>query len=79
MSQSEPKRDTPYPTRSTPRKVGYGRVSTADQSLDQQEALLRDAGCEVLFVEKVGSGVPSHKRPQLMACLEELKPGDEKR
>lgn len=73
MSQSVPFRHT---STKGSRRVGYGRVSTADQSLDQQEALLRDAGCEVLFVEKVGSGVPSHKRPQLMACLEELEPGD---
>lgn len=59
-----------------PRRVGYGRVSTADQSLGQQEEALRGAGCEVVFVEKVGSGVPSHKRPQLVACLEEVVSGD---
>jgi DNA invertase Pin-like site-specific DNA recombinase len=33
--------------------VGYARVSTDGQTLDAQQAALRDAGCERVFAEKV--------------------------
>lgn len=60
----------------SPRRIGYGRVSTADQSTEQQRHVLLDAGCSAVFVEKVSSCVDAAKRQQLMACLEALERGD---
>jgi hypothetical protein len=34
-------------------KVGYGRVSTADQHLRMQEDALRQAGCDEIFTGRV--------------------------
>ena len=39
------------------RLVGYARVSTEGQTLEQQFAVLRDAGCDEVFGEKVSSTV----------------------
>lgn len=58
------------------RSVGYARVSTEGQSLDQQLVVLREAGCEEVFGEKVSSTVPAHKRQQLQAALVSLQKGD---
>ncbi|MDP9821040.1 recombinase family protein [Nocardioides massiliensis] len=56
-------------------KYGYLRVSTGEQSLDQQESQLRRLGVEVFVREKVsGRRKP---RPQLEAMLGELRTGDE--
>jgi DNA invertase Pin-like site-specific DNA recombinase len=63
-------------TRQLPRKVGYARVSTTGQNLDQQLAALRDAGCQEVFGEKVSSTVPAHKRQELQRALGELGQGD---
>ena len=60
-----------------PRRIGYARVSTQGQSLEQQFAVLREAGCEVVFGEKISSTVPAHKRAQLQAALGALAAGDE--
>src|SRR4051794_8666044 len=54
--------------------VGYGRVSTQDQSPALQEDALRAAGCEKLFIEKVSSG--KKDRPQLAAALDYVREGD---
>lgn len=56
------------------RRLGYARVSTADQSLDLQTDALRKAGCVELFTD-VASGARS-ERPGLAAALEELESGD---
>ena len=58
------------------RSVGYARVSTEGQTLEQQFAVLRDAGCDEVFGEKVSSTVPVHKRQQLQAALSSLEKGD---
>jgi DNA invertase Pin-like site-specific DNA recombinase len=58
------------------RHIGYARVSTADQSLEQQFAVLRDAGCTEVFGEKVSTTVPDHRRHQLQAALAVLQAGD---
>ena len=58
------------------RLVGYARVSTEQQNLEQQLSVLKEAGCEEVFGEKVSSTVPVHKRHQLQAALTALKPGD---
>jgi DNA invertase Pin-like site-specific DNA recombinase len=59
-----------------PRKVGYARVSTQGQNLEQQLAVLKEAGCGVVYGEKVSSTVPSHKRVALQDALKALAPGD---
>jgi DNA invertase Pin-like site-specific DNA recombinase len=58
------------------RSVGYARVSTEGQSLDQQLVVLREAGSEEVFGEKVSRTVPAHKRQQLQAALASLQKGD---
>ena len=58
------------------RCVGYARVSTQSQDLSQQRAVLEEAGCTVVFAEKVSSCVPSHKRVALQEALGEVAPGD---
>ena len=60
----------------TQRKIGYGRVSTAEQTTDVQEAALRAAGCELVFVEKISSRAPVEKRKMLLAALDALTEGD---
>lgn len=58
------------------KNVGYARVSTEGQSLEQQFDVLRQAGCEVVFGEKVSSTVPAHRRQQLQEALGALEQGD---
>ena len=55
-------------------KIGYARVSTKDQELENQKARLTEAGCELFFEEKI-SGV-AKKRPQLAELLNQLRKGD---
>lgn len=52
--------------------IGYARVSTTGQSLEQQLAAL--AGCEKVFNEKVSGSKTD--RPQLQAMLEFVRSGD---
>lgn len=54
--------------------IGYARVSTVDQSLEAQERLLRDRGCEKVFGEKLSGS--KRGRPELDRMLGELKEGD---
>jgi DNA invertase Pin-like site-specific DNA recombinase len=58
------------------RRVGYARVSTQGQSLEQQLAVLKAAGCVEVHGEKVSSTVPSQKRGALQEALRVLQPGD---
>ena len=53
-------------------KIGYARVSTADQNLSRQLEQLQD--CEKIFQE-AASGA-SKERPQLQALLEYIREGD---
>lgn len=55
--------------------IGYGRVSTRDQSPDAQEAELRAAGCERVFIDH-GESSRTADRPEWIACLDYLRPGD---
>ena len=57
-------------------KIGYGRVSTTEQTTEVQEAALRSAGCELVFVEKISSRAPLEKRLMLVKALRELQKGD---
>ncbi|MBZ9795576.1 recombinase family protein [Mesorhizobium sp. ES1-4] len=57
-------------------RIGYARVSTADQDLETQLAKLKAEGCEVIRSEKV-SGGSRDGRTELATVLEFLRPGDE--
>ncbi|MCA1869544.1 recombinase family protein, partial [Agrobacterium genomosp. 3] len=54
--------------------IGYARVSTDDQTLDQQRMALKAAGCQRIFEEKVSGA--RRDRPQLAALLGQLRDGD---
>jgi DNA invertase Pin-like site-specific DNA recombinase len=55
-------------------KIGYARISTADQSLDRQVDVLEEAGCEQIYAEEVSGAAAD--RPELDACMEQLRDGD---
>ena len=55
-------------------KIGYGRISTADQSTDLQTDALRDAGCERVFIDEASGTL--RDRPQLTRALDYLRPND---
>jgi DNA invertase Pin-like site-specific DNA recombinase len=57
------------------RRVGYGRVSTATQTEEQQQAQLRAAGCDEVHTETISSG--KKDRPVLARVMADLKPGDQ--
>jgi DNA invertase Pin-like site-specific DNA recombinase len=55
--------------------IGYARVSSVGQSLDLQEAALRDAGCDKIFAEK-RSGRKASDREALALALDFIREGD---
>ena len=57
-----------------PRRWGYGRVSTENQTEDQQQAALEAAGCDEVICETISSG--KKHRPGLKRLMEQLRPGD---
>lgn len=59
------------------RLIGFARVSTRHQSLSAQEAELRAAGCEVVYAERISTRKSEADRPVLLACLADLRRGDE--
>lgn len=54
---------------------GYARVSTLDQDLGIQEAVLRAAGCQTIRSEKK-SGTDRSRRTELQILLDFLREGD---
>lgn len=54
--------------------LGYARVSTDDQDLALQRALLKDAGCRRIFEEKVSGAM--RDRPQLTRLLDHIRDQD---
>lgn len=56
-------------------EVGYARVSKREQNPEAQAAELRAAGCERVFVDH-GESSRVVDRPQWVACLDYLRPGD---
>jgi DNA invertase Pin-like site-specific DNA recombinase len=54
--------------------VGYARVSTDGQTLEAQQAALKEAGAERVYAEKISGAV--RDRPALERCLGSLNPGD---
>ena len=59
---------------STPR-IGYARISTADQTLDAQVQTLEAAGCTMIRTE-TGSGTTLDGRPELKTILDFIHPGE---
>ncbi|HAT9215902.1 TPA: helix-turn-helix domain-containing protein [Legionella pneumophila subsp. pneumophila] len=55
-------------------KFGYARVSKNEQSLDIQIDILKMAGCDEIFQEKISGA--KDDRPQLQALIEKLRKGD---
>ena len=55
-------------------KIGYARVSTADQNLERQLDMLRQAGAEIIFQEKMTG--TKRDRPELNKLLSHIAPGD---
>jgi DNA invertase Pin-like site-specific DNA recombinase len=55
--------------------VGYARVSTHEQDTATQERALRAAGAVRVFVDHATSSRRAD-RPQWLACLDYLRPGD---
>ncbi len=55
-------------------KIGYIRVSTAEQHTDRQDLLLKESGAEKIFTEKI-SGKDAN-RPQLQSMLAFARAGD---
>lgn len=62
-------------TPSSCRKIGYARVSTAEQSLDYQLEALKLAGCDVIYGDEGISGT-CRDRPAFNKALEEMEAGD---
>jgi DNA invertase Pin-like site-specific DNA recombinase len=58
----------------TTKRLGYGRVSTADQNPDSQKDALQKAGTDQIFLDTF-TGTKS-SRPQLDKMREQLRPGD---
>lgn len=55
-------------------RIGYARVSTADQNLDLQMDALANAGCHPIYEEKMSG--KTAVRPELEHALKALRPGD---
>jgi len=55
-------------------KIGYARVSTTDQNLDLQLTALKEAGCALIFQEKISGS--KKDRPELKRLIEHLRSGD---
>ncbi|NQY75281.1 MAG: recombinase family protein [Candidatus Margulisbacteria bacterium] len=55
-------------------KIGYARVSTQEQHLDQQIQQLTEAGCEEIVQEKKSGA--DFTRPELQTLLKHLRKGD---
>jgi DNA invertase Pin-like site-specific DNA recombinase len=55
-------------------KIGYARVSTADQSLDLQLDALHKAECDRIYTEKVSGA--KDDRQELAKALDTLRAGD---
>lgn len=55
-------------------KYGYARVSTTGQSLEAQEAELNNAGCDIIYKEKITG--TTKERAQFIELMEKISEGD---
>lgn len=58
----------------TEQRIGYARVSTQSQDLEQQRATLSQCGCLRIFEEKISGA--RRDRSELNRLLDHLRPGD---
>ena len=65
---------TPLPGQARTRRIGYARVSTADQDLAPQLDVLHAKGCEPIYSEHA-SGKHAD-RPELAQAMKALRAGD---
>ena len=56
-------------------RIGYARVSSAEQCTGVQFEVLKAAGCEIIREEKA-SGTTTAKRPELASILDFIREGD---
>lgn len=54
-------------------KLGYARVSTHNQRTDNQEAVLREAGCSEVFSDEAVSGSKNHRSPKYRALMDRAR------
>ena len=59
---------------SAARRIGYARVSTADQDLSPQLDVLHERGCDPVYAEQASG--KSDARPELAQALKALRAGD---
>ena len=75
MRQSRRTSPSPAPdATATGHRVGYARVSTVGQSLDEQRDKLTRANCSKIFEEKITG--KKRDRPELTRLLEYVRDGD---
>lgn len=55
-------------------KIGYARVSTEDQNLDQQIKALKKEGCKKIYREKISGAIK--ERPEFEKMLDQTRTGD---
>lgn len=55
-------------------RIGYARVSTADQSVAAQEDILKENGCELIYSETASGGKAD--RPKLKEMFDYAREGD---
>ncbi len=55
-------------------KIGYIRVSTAEQNTIRQEILMKELGVDEIYIDKISG--KNTNRPQLKAMLEYVRCGD---
>jgi DNA invertase Pin-like site-specific DNA recombinase len=55
-------------------KIGYVRVSTAEQNTIRQEELLQELGIDELYIEKISG--KNTNRPELVRMMEYVRQGD---
>lgn len=55
-------------------KIGYARISTADQNLELQTDALENAGCEKIFTDRASGA--KDDRPGLISAIEFCRQGD---
>ena len=67
-------------TNTSNRVYGYGRVSTREQTAENQRRELEAAGYPMgprrWFADEVSGRVPAGQRPQFLKLLDKLEPGD---
>ena len=56
-------------------KIGYARVSTADQNLEIQTDALKEAGCKKIYSDRGVSGAKA-ERPELEKALDQIRKRD---